>query len=132
MVLKSEYKESRIERVYLEAFPYKIQDIDFGIILDNGYEYSRKWIKSIKWIPRNKNDNILSNFVNNGKLWITNIHDIEKELTQDILVEGIGLALKTHKSEMINYKQELISQCINEILCDEIIQLALYKEIIFK
>lgn len=131
MILKSEYNEKygRTSKIYLEAFPYKITDLDLSIILDSGYEYSRHWIESIKWVPRNPRDQVLSYFADGGTLWITDICHIEYILTKDILMVGVGIALQKYEKYMVNYKQEINSPCINENICDEIIQLSLYGDI---
>ncbi|MBD5508846.1 MAG: hypothetical protein HDR05_12585 [Lachnospiraceae bacterium] len=134
MILRSDFskKYQSTIKVYLETYPYKIKDLDFSIILDSGYEYSRFWIDSIKWIPRNDNDHVLRYFADGGKIWITDICGNEHELIKDMLVVGIGNVLKKHENSMVDYKQEIISACIDENICDEIIQLTLYGEIKFK
>lgn len=133
MVLKSEFNEryGKNIKIYLEAFPYKIRDLDLSIILDSGYEYSRYWIRSIKWLPRNQRDQILSYFADGGKLWVTDICNVESILTKDILMIGVGLALEKYEKYMVDYKQEINASCISEKMCNEIIQLSLYGKIKF-
>ena len=133
MVLKSGFNQrvSDTYKIYLEAFPYKIYDTDFAIILDTGYERMQRWVKTMKWNPRNEKDHVLKYFADGGIIWIVDIDGNEKELTKDKLVVGIAEALKVHEREMVDFKKELWSYHMNEYLCDEIIQLGLYGRVIF-
>lgn len=133
MILKSEYDERRddIYRIYLEAFPYRIYGFDFSMILDNAYEIMRVWTISVRWIPRYPRDNILSYFAAGGTVWITDINNMELELTQERLAEAIGIILKKYGSKLIDYKKELKTYSFSIALCDEIVQTALYGKKIF-
>lgn len=130
MVLKSEFNEKRNEmcRIYLETFPYKVSDKDFGIILDTAYDKSKSWIQSIKWLPRGKKDNILKYFASGGRIWITDIDNNTKELTREIMINGIGMILKKDIEGLVDYRNELNTPCFSEIICDGILQYSLYGE----
>ena len=131
MVLVSEFNErSNSEyKIYLETYPYKICDMDFGIILDSGFEMARDWIQSIRWIPRSESDNIFKYFSEGGNIWLTDRDNQEHLLNRDIMIKGISRIMLIHKSEVVNYKKEINAPCISNMVCDEIIQLALYNDI---
>ena len=129
LILVSDYdKKGRQYNIYLEAFPFKIYDIDIQIILDTAYDKMILWCESIKCVsPTHPFEAIAAN----RSIWIVDINGQEHELNRDKIVKGIGKALKVHKEKMLNYKGGLDTPSYSSDLCNEIIQFALFGKIRF-
>ena len=128
MVLIAGFNEKRNEpyKVFLETYPYKVYLYDYGYILDTAYEQMLKWTKQIKReIKTGYKDDLIA-FMHGEVFWIKDIEGNDLKLDRDLLVTGIGKALYKFKDEMIDYKGELKGPCLDRLICDYIVQLALY------
>lgn len=132
MVLVDDYDKRTGEHysLYLETFPIKIYDFDLSTILDTAYDRMiDTWCDSIKCINAK---HVFKNLEEGKNIWIIDINGDEYELNRDKLAKGIGKALKRYgKDEMLDFKHRLNSPCFSNVLCDHIIQLAVFGKIVY-
>jgi hypothetical protein len=134
MVLFSGY-DARIKEpynVYLELYPYKVYDIDFAIILDTAYDIMKsRWATSIRRTVTTKYADDLLAFMHGENLWITDINGEEHLLNKEVMLKGLEIVIFELRYNIIGEDNRLLSECIGDEKCDDIIQLSLFDAIRF-